>query len=103
MLKVACSGTGVSRTRNQDLSVTSPILPTGPQHPAKPSPDVPHLLLVDKHISRKSLAVTDPATQNGVTMITFPPHSAHMLQPLDRENTLQTGVSVTSGWSAIRE
>ena len=49
----------------------------------KPSPDVPHLLLLDGHVSHKSLAVIDLARQNGVVMITFPPHSTHKLQPLD--------------------
>jgi len=51
---------------------------------AKPSRDLPHLLLLDGHISHKSLAVIDLARQNGVVMITFPPHSTHKLQPLDR-------------------
>ena len=51
---------------------------------AKPSVEQPHLLLLDGHISHKSLALIDMAREHGVVIITFPPHTTHKLQPLDR-------------------
>jgi len=48
---------------------------------AKPSVEQPHLLLLDGHISHKSLALIDMAREHGVVIITFPPHTTHKLQP----------------------
>jgi len=51
---------------------------------AKPSVEQPHLLLLDGHISHKSLALIDMAREHGVIIIIFPPHTTYKLQPLDR-------------------
>lgn len=44
----------------------------------------PFLLLLDNHASHLSIESLDYAKENGVTMVTFPPHCTHRLQPLDR-------------------
>ena len=44
----------------------------------------PHLLLLDGHESHKTLKAIEFAREHGVTLITFPPHCTHRLQPLDR-------------------
>lgn len=49
----------------------------------KPSVDNPHLLLLDGHVSHKSLSLIQMARSQGVTLICFPPHTTHALQPLD--------------------
>lgn len=43
----------------------------------------PQLLILDNHNSHLSVAVIDMAVENGVTMLTFPPHCSHRMQPLD--------------------
>lgn len=43
----------------------------------------PSMLLYDNHESHISLAAINIAKENGITVITFPPHSTHKLQPLD--------------------
>lgn len=43
----------------------------------------PTLLLLDNHTSHLSIAAIDKAIDNGITMLTFPPHCTHRLQPLD--------------------
>ncbi|KAJ8966378.1 hypothetical protein NQ314_003554 [Rhamnusium bicolor] len=43
----------------------------------------PSLLLYDNHESHISLQCIELAKDNGVTVLTFPPHSTHKLQPLD--------------------
>ena len=50
---------------------------------AKPSVDDPRLLLLDGHVSHKSLQLVESARRNGVILICFPPHTTHALQPLD--------------------
>lgn len=40
-------------------------------------------LLYDNHESHLSIRVLDLAKENGVTIVTFPPHSTNKLQPLD--------------------
>ncbi|XP_063220582.1 uncharacterized protein LOC134529986 [Bacillus rossius redtenbacheri] len=47
------------------------------------SKDSPTLLLFDNHESHLSLEVINIARDNGVTIVTFPPHCSHRLQPLD--------------------
>ena len=42
------------------------------------------LLLLDNHESHLSVPVIDFARANGITMLSFPPHTSHKLQPLDR-------------------
>ena len=42
------------------------------------------LLLMNNHDSHVSIAVIDKAKENGIVLLTFPPHCSHKLQPLDR-------------------
>ena len=48
------------------------------------SKESPQLLIMDVHASRKSLEGIIYARDNGITMITLPPHATHKMQPLDR-------------------
>lgn len=41
------------------------------------------LLLLDNHASHLSVEALDLATDHGVTMLSFPPHCSHRMQPLD--------------------
>lgn len=43
----------------------------------------PTLLLIDNHNSHLSIEAIDLAIENGITMLSFPPHCFHRLQPLD--------------------
>lgn len=43
----------------------------------------PTLLLIDNHCSHLSIEALDMAIENGVTLLSFPPHCSHKLQPLD--------------------
>ena len=49
----------------------------------KASADNKQILILDGHHSHKSLKVITMARENGVTIITLPPHSTHRMQPLD--------------------
>lgn len=49
----------------------------------RPSPEEPHLLLLDGHISHKSLPAVELARKKGIIMVSFPPHCTHRIQPLD--------------------
>ena len=49
----------------------------------KCSKEEPHILLLDGHHSHKTLDAVMYAREHGITMITFPPHCTHKLQPLD--------------------
>lgn len=42
------------------------------------------LLIMDNHESHLSIKIINLAKENGVVMFTFPPHTSHKLQPLDR-------------------
>ena len=44
----------------------------------------PVVLLCDNHESHISVEGLDYASENGVVMLSFPPHCSHKLQPLDR-------------------
>ncbi|ESO02258.1 hypothetical protein HELRODRAFT_161504 [Helobdella robusta] len=44
----------------------------------------PVLLLLDNHESHLSIEAIDYAMNNGIVMLSFPPHCSHKLQPLDR-------------------
>jgi hypothetical protein len=46
--------------------------------------DRPVLLLLDNHQSHLAVNVLDLAKENGVVLLSFPPHTSHNLQPLDR-------------------
>lgn len=47
------------------------------------SKESPTLLLIDNHQSHLSIDAIDLAQENGVTMLSFPPHCSHRIQPLD--------------------
>ncbi|XP_062542378.1 uncharacterized protein LOC134210347 [Armigeres subalbatus] len=50
----------------------------------RPSPQAPVLLLLDGHASHvKNLTLIEKARNNNVTILCFPPHCSHKLQPLD--------------------
>lgn len=53
-------------------------------HNARCSKERPTLLLLDNHDSHLSIAALDICKENGVTVLSFPPHCSHKLQPLDR-------------------
>ncbi|CAK1592219.1 unnamed protein product [Parnassius mnemosyne] len=42
------------------------------------------LLILDNHESHISIKIIELAKNNGIVMFTFPPHTSHKLQPLDR-------------------
>lgn len=50
----------------------------------KPSKEDPVLLIIDGHRSHKDLDVILYARENYIHMLSFPPHTTHKLQPLDR-------------------
>ncbi|ESO04218.1 hypothetical protein HELRODRAFT_172568 [Helobdella robusta] len=50
----------------------------------KPSVNDKHLILLDGHHSHKTLESVMFAQENGIEMLTFPPHCTHKLQPLDK-------------------
>ena len=43
----------------------------------------PAVLFLDNHVSHLSLEAIEPARENGLHLVTFPPHCSHKLQPLD--------------------
>ena len=49
----------------------------------RPSSTNKVLLLLDNHNSHKSLAAIDYARQNGIIMLSIPPHTSQRIQPLD--------------------
>jgi hypothetical protein len=49
----------------------------------KPSKDIPVILILDGHGSHKTLSAIEYARDNGIVMISLPPHTTHELQPLD--------------------
>jgi hypothetical protein len=44
----------------------------------------PQLLLLDGHGSHETLAIIERAIEENITLMVFPPHCTHFLQPLDR-------------------
>lgn len=50
----------------------------------KSSPEHPCLLLLDNHDSHLSIEVLNFCKNNGVILLSFPPHTSHRLQPLDK-------------------
>jgi len=50
---------------------------------AKPSKEKPVLLVLDNHSSHTTLQSYNVCKDNGIVMVTLPPHSSHRLQPLD--------------------
>ena len=49
----------------------------------KPDAETPILLLMDNHDSHLDVRVIEHCKENFVTLLTFPPHCSHKLQPLD--------------------
>ncbi|KAJ8728917.1 hypothetical protein PYW07_006613 [Mythimna separata] len=49
----------------------------------KPSMERPVLLVLDNHCSHLNVKTLTLAKENGVVMLSFPPHCSHKLQPLD--------------------
>jgi len=49
----------------------------------KPSAQQPVLLILDNHSSHISLEAVDYCKNNHITLLSFPPHCSHKLQPLD--------------------
>jgi len=47
------------------------------------SKDNPYVVILDGHHSHKTLAAVNFARENGIHILTLPPHSTHKLQPLD--------------------
>ena len=52
-------------------------------HHSKSSKDQPSLLVYDNQESHLSIEVMDKAKENGVTILTLPPHISNKMQPLD--------------------
>ena len=52
-------------------------------HHVKPRPSNQCLLILDGHVSHKSLQAVTLAKENCITMLTVPSHTSHRLQPLD--------------------
>lgn len=59
-----------------------------------PSPDNPILLIYDGHSSHVDLKLVEIASSNNVTILLLPPHSSHLLQPMD----LSVFKSVKTTW-----
>lgn len=47
------------------------------------SPSSPVLLLLNNHVSHLSIIVLDFFKDNGIVLLSFPPHTTNHLQPLD--------------------
>ncbi|XP_058231649.1 uncharacterized protein si:rp71-1d10.8 [Hemibagrus wyckioides] len=54
------------------------------QHHTKSSVDAKVLLILDNHTSHLSLTGINFCRDNGIVLLSFPPHCSHKLQPLDR-------------------
>lgn len=51
---------------------------------AKPTKERPVLLILDNHFSHIDINILDFCKDNNITLLSFPPHCSHALQPLDR-------------------
>ena len=51
---------------------------------AKPTREEPQILIFDNHESHISVNIINKAKENGLVLLTLPPHSSHRMQPLDR-------------------
>lgn len=52
-------------------------------HHAKPTKEDRLLLILDNHGSHNTVEAIDLCRENGLVLLTFPPHTSHKLQPLD--------------------
>ena len=50
----------------------------------QPTKDNPVLLILDNHTSHLSLTAITYCRDNGIHLLTLPPHSSYKIQPLDR-------------------
>ncbi|CAK1586780.1 unnamed protein product [Parnassius mnemosyne] len=50
----------------------------------QPNADRKHLIIMDNHESHCSFDALNYAKDNGIVLLTIPPHTSHKLQPLDR-------------------
>lgn len=50
----------------------------------KCSKEQPALIVLDNHASHLSVDMINYCRENGITLLSFPPHTSHKLQPLDR-------------------
>ncbi|KAK2574896.1 hypothetical protein KPH14_008348 [Odynerus spinipes] len=59
----------------------------------------PCLLLLDNHVPHLSINGLNYAKENGIVMLSFPPHCSHKLQPLDRSvfGPLKKFINTASG------
>ena len=51
---------------------------------ARPTQEYPVLLILDNHASHCSAEVIDLAKEQNITLLSFPPHCSHEIQPLDK-------------------
>ena len=51
---------------------------------ARPTQEYPVLLILDNHASHCSAEVIDLAKEQNITLLSFPPHCSHEMQPLDK-------------------
>jgi len=61
----------------------------------------PHIIILDGHHSHKTLSAITFARDNGLHLLTLPPHCTHRMQPLDRSyfKSLKSGYNTASdGW-----
>lgn len=50
----------------------------------KCSKEHPVLIVLDNHASHLSVNIINYCRENGIVLLSFPPHTSHKLQPLDR-------------------
>ncbi|XP_076035779.1 uncharacterized protein LOC143021873 isoform X4 [Oratosquilla oratoria] len=80
------SPTGTLGLATQSEWMNSDLFPLVLQHFIKHmgcSTEKPAVLFMDNHESHLSLEVMEMARKHGLSIITFPPHTSHKLQPLD--------------------
>src|SRR5678816_2470279 len=62
------------------------------------STDNPQIIILDGHHSHKTLSAITFSRENGLHLLTLPPHSTHKMQPLDRSyfKSLKSGYKVAA-------
>ena len=78
-----CTDSGWTDSGRTDSTVFIQWLKHFVDH-VKPTPSKKIMLLVDGHVSHKSNEAIEYARANGIEMISFPSHTTHKLQPLDK-------------------
>ncbi|XP_049771000.1 uncharacterized protein LOC126117522 [Schistocerca cancellata] len=59
-----------------------PVLQHSVKH-QRPTEEHPRLMIPDNHESHTSITAISYAKENGIILLTLPPHTSHKLQPLD--------------------